>query len=183
MLFPRTCYHWISLILESWSSKVLVSREYDAICTVGWMVLKFTGNFHLQAFTGTGAFGHDFRVQTCPRKVYIGSTGDVTTGIEFCDTPKSWLTFRLNLKHKTWFGSIFKDVMPPNKNLQKKSKIRENSKRWAPVRWMGWQMDLKNMGNMAPWALECFFEDRWMMSIESWGDWIQIFLVNPIIWK
>lgn len=92
----------LSLILESWSSKVLVSREYDAICTVGWMVLKFTGNFHLQAFTGmTGAFGHVFRVQTCPRKVYIGSTGDVTTGIEFCDTPKSWLTFRLNLKHKT----------------------------------------------------------------------------------
>lgn len=54
----------LSLILESWSSKVLVSREYDGICTVGWMV------FHLQAFTGmTGTFGHVFRDQTCPLKV------------------------------------------------------------------------------------------------------------------
>lgn len=42
----------LSLILESWSSKVLVSREYDGICTAGWMVLKFTGNFHVPVLSG-----------------------------------------------------------------------------------------------------------------------------------
>lgn len=84
----------------------------------------------------TGAFGHVFRVQTCPRKVYIGSTGDVTTGIEFCDTPKSWLTFRLNLKHKTWFGSIFKDVMPPKKTCRKNLRSGRTPKD-EPL-WDGW---------------------------------------------